>query len=690
MVRAGRHTAVLERRQRPDHRDAVDPRSTRPRPELEHAVGAHHDTVRLGAGVVRCPVAHPPLRLRRARRRRGEREDEERQPGAGARHGACSSTRTWSTSSPRVRPPSGRRRSSSRAIPPRRAASPARSPLASSASGIVEAVARDLGGAREQRGVEPVGRAAARQPPPGVGQRGGPVARRQLLGLVARQLGPAPHPQHVGALGRLLGHGELERAQHAPAAPALDLALEAQRAAGPHRGVEQPGVAQRPLLARRLDRDPHRDAVERERPVGIVEQEAQRRGDRPEQVVGGRVPGRDIGEREHRPAARVDRQAPAQALGGAAAARFEQAVERRHRDQRGGQRAVLDGLEPERRRVAARALDGDRKRQQPHRLADPPGHRGAAILGHHPDLAAAHAELERRRLARHDGRDLGGGHRQPDLARLEERMPEQQHPVAVAPGHGADRRHLEIAAQDVDRHRRPGHQGLGPRPAGRGAAARHHREAERCEPARHRRQGRGVEPAAGERQRERPRTGARPGRGRRRRLGRVAPAQLAEAARRLVAGQVHARRPGAAGVAARGGLVEHLQHLADRRDAEQRLAREAPAARQRSHQLAVHEHRRPAHALGDAAVHDPGRGGPRQDHVALDPAARQHPHDLGLEGLDRVAAEHGAHLGLLAGMELGGVERGDRRSPGGGRGERQGHREAHERHTAGSNHGRGL
>ena len=113
---------------------------------------------------------------------------------------------------------------------------------------------------------------------------------------------------------------------------------------------------------------------------------------------------------------------------------------------------------------------------------------------------------------------------------------------------------------------------------------------------------------------------------------------------------------------------------------------EAPARGQRADQLAVHVHRRAAHALRHARVDDPRRGGARQDHVALGASARDHAHDLGFEGLDGVADEHRAHEGRLARVQARG---GQRRDVGSGE-EQGGEGEERERCGRGCLHGGGL
>ena len=106
--------------------------------------------------------------------------------------------------------------------------------------------------------------------------------------------------------------------------------------------------------------------------------------------------------------------------------------------------------------------------------------------------------------------------------------------------------------------------------------------------------------------------------------------------------------------ARRGGgrLIEQPQHLADRGDAEQGLAREGPGGGQRPDQATVHEDRRTAHPLGHPDLLKALRGGAGDDGLTVDAPARENPHDLGGELLDRVPAEDRTHGGPVPGPEL--------------------------------------
>ena len=100
------------------------------------------------------------------------------------------------------------------------------------------------------------------------------------------------------------------------------------------------------------------------------------------------------------------------------------------------------------------------------------------------------------------------------------------------------------------------------------------------------------------------------------------------------------------------GQIEQAQHLADRGDAEQRLALVDPRGRQRPDQPAVHVDRRAAHALGHAHADQPLRERAGDDELAVHAPAAQHAHDLGGELLDRVASEDRAHDRRSPGLKL--------------------------------------
>ena len=183
-----------------------------------------------------------------------------------------------------------------------------------------------------------------------------------------------------------------------------------------------------------------------------------------------------------------------------------------------------------------------------------------------------------------------------------------------------------------------------------------------------------VEAGAGERHRQRRGTH---GLGRRRsgvegRRGGILPAERTIGDVVLARSELDAARARGAGGRRRHRQREHLEHFADRRDAEHRLAAEGPAGGQCADQLPVDVDGRAAHALGDPGANRTLARGTGEDQVSARLASGEDAQDLGIELFDALALEDRADRGFLARLDLVGSEGGHGRPRGQNHRERRG------------------
>ncbi len=148
-------------------------------------------------------------------------------------------------------------------------------------------------------------------------------------------------------------------------------------------------------------------------------------------------------------------------LGGALADALPRAINRAQGDGRRqprGEQAVGRDLRVE---GLARAADFCVAHRHRHRdglglLAGDAGDRPQAVLRDTPHGPPGEPQLHARRVAGHDGIDVGGGEREVNIAHGHHGMAERQHLVALDIGHGADGGDIEIAAHELNAQRRSG------------------------------------------------------------------------------------------------------------------------------------------------------------------------------------------------------------------------------------------
>ena len=100
------------------------------------------------------------------------------------------------------------------------------------------------------------------------------------------------------------------------------------------------------------------------------------------------------------------------------------------------------------------------------------------------------------------------------------------------------------------------------------------------------------------------------------------------------------------------GRFDEAVHLAERRDAGDRLLAEGPGVGDGAEQFAVDVDGAAAHAGDDAGLVEVQAGQPAKDHVAAGAGVLEHAEDLGLEGLDLGPLHDGAAVALHAGADV--------------------------------------
>ena len=298
-------------------------------------------------------------------------------------------------------------------------------------------------------------------------------------------------------------------------------------------------------------------------------------------------------------------------------------------------------------------------RDQARPLADVAEHAGRAVLAESADLLAGGGELERFLQRREQAVHLGRGHDEVGRAEIQERVTAGHHLVLVAVGDGADRRELDVPADQLHPDAAAGDD-LRLGRSGRGLRFPHGATLHRNETgaAQHRRQAihrplrhAGEQQGCGDRSHLR-RTPGRGGDGVE--VGREVGGQSAripEKGERVAGdGGRAAARPGQV----RGGglLLLDLQHLLDRRHPRHRLARKTPGIGHGARQPVTEEDRAAAHAAQHAGVRERSARQPHQDEVAPRTDVLEGADHFDLEVLHPGAAEHGLPDPLHAGLDL--------------------------------------